>query len=477
MDGDLKQLEKIIGDQKRAQALDPFPTLEERLVHLRRLKSMLLESREAFREALNRDFGNHHPWMSDMLEAGSVIGRIRHFEQALPNWLKHEAVPLEDAHGTSRAEIMIVPKGVNGIIAPWNFPLECALVMITDMFAAGNRVVIKPSELAPACAEVLERVVNAHFDPDLLAVVQGGPAFAQAFAAMPWDHLTYTGSTRVGRLVAEAAARNLVPLTLELGGKNPAIFATDGVTAEMIKLFLSFRTLKAGQVCTSPDYVLVPRDRLDAWVTIARQEWTSAYQTSIGHPDTTGIINERHYHRVLGYVEEARAKGVRVENLTGEKPDAARRQVPLTLIVDPPDELACMQEEVFGPVIPVVPYDSIGSCVSRINAGPTPLAAYIVTDEQDLAQRLVTQIRCGGAGVNTFGLQGSHPALPFGGMGASGYGCHSGREGFLNYSHRRSVFHAGHDSIVHQALSIPLSPICGAVVDAMFRPDEGASNA
>jgi len=477
MDGDLKRLNKIFGDQKLAQARDPIPSLEERLIRLAKLKSMLLESRDAFRKALSDDFGNHHPWMSDMLEAGSVIGRIRHFEQALPGWLKSEIVTLEDAHGTSRAEILTVPKGVNGIIAPWNFPLECALVMITDMFAAGNRVMIKPSELAPACAAILEKVVGAHFEPELLAVVQGGPELSQAFASMPWDHLTYTGSTRVGRMVAEAAARNLVPLTLELGGKNPAIFAPDGVTPEMIKLFLSFRTLKAGQVCTSPDYVLVPRDGLEAWVATARSEWTKAYKTSIGHADTTGMINDRHFNRVLGYVEEARAKGVRIENLTGEKPDPVRRQIPLTLIVDPPDQLACMQEEVFGPVIPVIPYGSIEECITYINARPTPLAAYVVTDGEDVSRRVVTHVRCGGAGVNTFGLQGSHPALPFGGMGASGYGCHSGREGFLNYSHRRSVFFAGHDSIVHQALSIPLSPICGAVVDAMFRPDDGASHA
>lgn len=471
MNDDVAQLEYLFRLQKRAFLQDPVPTLDERLARLKRLKHMLIENRERFRAALNADFGNHHPWMSDMLEAGSVIGRIRHFEAELPKWLAPRPVELEAAHGASRAEILIVPKGVNGIIAPWNFPLECALVMVTDLFAAGNSAIIKPSELAPACAEVLEKAVGENFETEILAVVQGGPDFARTFASMPWDHLTYTGSTRVGRLVAEAAARNLTPLTLELGGKNPALFADDGVTKDLVKCFLSFRVLKAGQVCTAPDYALVPHDKVEDWVRVAIAAWREAYPSNVGHADATGLINDHHYKRVLGYIEEAQARGVRVVNLNGDKPDPTRRQVPTTLIIDPPEDLRCMTEEVFGPVIPLVPYRSVDEAVARINQGPSPLAAYIATHDDALARRFVATVRSGGAGVNTFGLQGSHPALPFGGFGASGYGCHSGQEGFLNYAHKRSVFYAGADSLVHKALALPLSPVCGAVVDAMFRPD------
>jgi coniferyl-aldehyde dehydrogenase len=471
MDGDVARLQHLFRVQKQALAADPVPSLAERLSRLKRLRNMLIENRERFRAALSADFGSHHPWMSDMLEAGSVIGRIRHFEAQLPTWMRAQTVKLEEAHGSSHAEVMIVPKGVCGVIAPWNFPLECALVMVTDMFAAGNTAIIKPSELAPACAKVLEAVVTENFAPEILAVVQGGPVFSHAFASMPWDHLTYTGSTRVGRLVAEAAARNLTPLTLELGGKNPALFAADGVTDDLIACFLSFRVLKAGQVCTSPDYVLVPSDKVELWVDAACKTWRAAYPKHVGHPDAAGIINEHHYKRIMGYIDQARARSVRVVTLNDDKPDAKLRQIPMTLIVDPPADLACMTEEIFGPVTPVVPYRSLDEAMARINAGPSPLGAYIATHDDAVARRFVTTVRAGGAGVNTFGLQGSHPALPFGGFGASGYGCHSGEAGFLNYAHRKSVFYAGADSIVHKALAVPLAPICGAVVDAMFRPD------
>ncbi len=471
MHTDVARLEQLFHLQKQAFAKDPIPSLADRLSRLSRFKTMLIENRERFRAALSTDFGSHHPWMSDILEAGSVIGRVRHFEAELPKWLEPRHVELKGAHGSSRAEILIVPKGVNGIIAPWNFPLECALAMVTDIFAAGNSAIIKPSELAPACAQVLEEVVSRHFAPELLAVVQGGPAFARTFAAMPWDHLTYTGSTRIGRLVAEAAARNLTPLTLELGGKNPAVFTADAISHEMISCFLSFRVLKAGQVCTSPDYVLAPRARLDQWVDVACKTWRAAYPTHVGHPDAAGIINDHHYERVMGYIEEARARGGCVVTLNDDQPDPKLRQIPMTLIVDPPADLACMQEEVFGPVTPLVPYESLEEAIARINAGPAPLAAYIATHDDAAAKRFVAAVRSGGAGVNTFGLQGSHPALPFGGFGASGYGCHSSEAGFLNYSHRRSVFFAGTDSIVHKALALPLSSLCGGVVDAMFRPD------
>ncbi len=471
MDGDIARLEELFRLQKQSLARDPIPSLTERLSRLKRLKQMLIENRERFRTALSADFDSHHPWLSDIMEGGSVIGRIRHFEAELPKWLEPRPIALEAAHGSSRAEILIVPKGVNGIIAPWNFPIECALVMVADIFAAGNSAIIKPSELAPNCARVLEEVVSEAFAPEILAVTQGGPEFARAFASTPWDHLTYTGSTRVGRLVAEAAARNLTPLTLELGGKNPALFTADAVTDAMIATFLSFRVLKAGQVCTSPDYALVPHDKVDQWVDIACQSWAAVYPKHVGHADATGLINDRHYARVLSLIDEARAKGVRVVTMNNDKPDPALRQIPMTLIVAPPADLVCMQEEIFGPVTPVVPYKSLDEAITRINAGPSPLGAYIATHDDGVARRFVAEVRCGGAAVNTFGLQGNHPALPFGGFGASGYGCHSSEAGFLNYSHRKSVLYAATDSAVHQTLALPMSPISGYVADAMFRPD------
>lgn len=402
------RLNELFALQKRALTQNPIPSLTERLSRLQRLKRMLIENRQRIRAGLSADFGAHHPWLSDIMEGGAVLGRIRAFEVELPRWLEPRRIALEAAHGASHAGIMPVPKGVNGIIAPWNFPIECALGMLTDVFAAGNSVIIKPSELAPACAEVLENIVRENFDPEVLAVVQGGPEFAHAFAAMPWDHLTYTGSTRVGRLVAEAAARHLTPLTLELGGKNPAVFTADAISEQLIATFLSFRVLKAGQVCTSPDYVLVPHDQVEQWIDTACRVWAKAYPKYVGHADATGIINDRHYARIMNLIEEAVAKGVRVVTMNDDKADPSLRQIPMTLIVDPPADLACMQEEIFGPVTPVIPYESLDKAIARINAGPSPLGAYVATHDAAAARRFVASVRCGGAAVNTFGLQGNH---------------------------------------------------------------------
>ncbi|WP_088308574.1 aldehyde dehydrogenase family protein [Novosphingobium sp. B 225] len=447
---------------------DPCPDLAVRLERVERLRRMVIDNRDAFRAALIEDFGSHHPWLTDLMETGPVLGRCNYFLAHLPGWLREERIDLGPEHGSSHGEIVLLPKGVMGNIAPWNFAIESALVMCVDMLAAGNRVIIKPSELAPATAQAVADAVAAHFEPDLLTVVQGGPELAQEFAAMPWHHLTFTGSPRIGRLVAQAAARNLVPVTLELGGKNPALFAPDGVTEELVQLFLSFKTLKSGQVCTAPDYVLVPRAQLEEWVSLAKQVWRSAYPAYVGTDQCVGIINSAHYERLVGYVAEAAEKGVRCEGLNDDVPDPARWQLPLRLVIDPPADLSCMIDEVFGPIIPVVPYDTVDEAISRINAGETPLGAYIATHDTARAARFVREVRSGGAAVNNFGLQGGHVALPFGGLGNSGQGCHSAKQGFLNYSHAKSVFWGSGDNIVHKVLAPPLSELTGMAANGQY---------
>lgn len=458
----IEHLHLAFAAQKSAVLRDPSPSLARRLDRVRRMGSMLTDHLDEVRAAITSDFGSIHPAMVEILDTGPVVERVRYFEQHLETWLQPQRVELGQEHGSSRAAIVQVPKGVNGNISPWNFPIESALVMVIDMLAGGNTVIIKPSELAPATSEVLAEVVEATFDIEEVAVVQGGVDVATAFADMPWDHLTYTGSGRVGRLVMEAAARNLVPVTLELGGKNPALFALDGVTDELVGRFLAFRTLKAGQICTSPDYAIVPRDQLDDWIERASRLWREAYPRYVGHPDATGIINDAHYRRVVGYVSEAKAADCRVVGLNEDEADPETRQVPMTLVVDPPEHLGCMTEETFGPVIAVVPYDTIEEAMDRINQGPSPLGAYLATGDDDLAERFVTTVRSGGTGINTFGLQGGNPALPFGGFGASGMGCHSGREGFLGYTHTKSVFYGADDSFVHQIICPPYDQLSEA---------------
>jgi coniferyl-aldehyde dehydrogenase len=342
--------------------------------------------------------------------------------------------------------------------------------MVVDMLAAGNRVIVKSSELAPATAHVLGKAVAAHFHEDLLAVVAGGPAFSAEFASMPWDHLTYTGGARVGRLVMQAAAKNLTPVTLELGGKNPTVFAADGFEDALVERFLYFRVFKGGQVCTSPDYALVPQGRMGEWVEAAKAAWKRLYPRYVGHPDATGAINEQHYRRVLGYVEQAQARGVEVVSLNGDLPDDHNRQIPMFVIVDPPDDLDCMQEEIFGPVTPVRSYKSLEDAIAFINSRPSPLASYVVTRDERLAAEFVARVLSGGTGVNVFGFQAADPGLPFGGVGQSGIGCHSGHEGFLNYSHSKSVFYCADDNGLAAAIRPPYADLTKAFADAVFTP-------
>ena len=467
----LDRLQSIFAKQKAAFLNDTAPSLDARLKRVARLKRMVIERREQFRAAVSQDFGTHHPWLVDLMETGPVVGRVQYIEANLAGWIAEERIALGDEYGSSHGEIMRLPKGVMGNIAPWNFPVESALVMVADMLAAGNRVIIKPSEFAPATAQAVEDAVAEYFDEDLVAVIQGGPELAQAFSEMPWDHLTFTGSPRIGRLVAQAAAKNLVPVTLELGGKNPALFAPDGVTHDLVKLFLAFRTLKSGQVCTSPDYALVPSAQLGEWIELAEKIWRDAYPAYVGTDQCTGIINDAHYQRLTGYIDEARERGVRIVTLNDDKSDPERRQIAPTLIINPPDDLRCMNDEIFGPITPVIPYDSIDDAMARINSGLTPLGAYIATHDDGLARRFVTQVQSGGCAVNNFGLQGGHPALPFGGLGNSGQGCHSAYEGFLNFSHSKSVFFGKEDSIVHQVINIPLSELTGMAADGIYQTE------
>ena len=465
------ELDKLFAKQKAAFATDRVPSLEARLARLKRLDQMMIAFREPIRKALAEDFATHHPLATDLFESGAVIARSRTIQAYLPQWMAPEPRELNPhVHGTSKAQVIHQPKGVLGNIAPWNFPVECALVMTADMLAAGNRVIVKCSELAPATAQVLQEAANEHFPEDILAVVAGGPDLAAYFASLPWDHLTYTGGARVGRLVMQAAAPNLTPVTLELGGKNPTVFAEDGFEDALVERFLYFRVFKGGQVCTSPDYVLVPDGRINEWVELAKRAWSKLYSNYVGHPDATGAINKAHFDRVMGLVKQARDRGVKVVSLNGDEPNTAKRVIPMYVLVDPPDDLTCMQDEIFGPVTPVKSYRRIEDAIARINAGPSPLASYIVTRNQALGERFAAEVLSGGTGVNVFGFQAADPGLPFGGVGKSGMGCHSGREGFLNYSHAKSVFYCTDDNPLSMAIRPPYAEMAQAFADAVFAP-------
>ena len=469
------ELDALFAKQKAAFLADNNPSYEQRMAWLQSLEKMMMDLRQPIRDALTEDFNSHPELITDLFETGGVLGRCRNAQAHLEEWMAPEDRPLLDiVHGSSTCQVVKQPKGVMGNIAPWNFPIECSLVMVCDMLAAGNRVIVKMSELAPVTANLIKDSVGKYFPEDVLAIVIGGVEFSQYFSGLRWDHLTYTGNTGVGRLVMQAAAKNLTPVTLELGGKNPTIFLEDGVDEQLIKEYLSFKFCKNGQICTSPDYALVPENMLDQWLEIAQKVWKEAYPTFIGHPDVTGIINERHYDRIIGALEEARSAGAQVISLSDEEPVREQRQIPMYLVVDPAEDLEVMREETFGPVTPVKTYKTLEEAYAYINSRERPLASYLVTMARDpeLVEQFKSRIVSGGAGINVFGFQAAEPTAPFGGIGSSGTGCHGGPQGFANYSHSKTVYNCSQDNPLKMSVCAPYNEITQAFADGIFAVPE-----
>lgn len=465
-----QELDGIFAAQKEAFLKDSMPTLEQRLDRLKRVEAAMLNNRKGFQETLAADFGSHASFVTDLFETGGVIGRNRYIQSQLADWMKVSPRELNSAaHGSSTAHVIRQPKGVMGNLAPWNFPLECALVMVNDMLAAGNRVIVKPSEQTPATGALIQKAIAAEFDEDTLTVVCSDQvSFAEYFCTLPWDHLTYTGGGKIARGVMKLAAENLTQVTLELGGKNPTVFADSGVSEDLVERFLFHRVFKAGQVCTSPDYALVPEGRMSEWLSLAKSTWSAMYPSYVGHPDATGTINRRHFDRILGYLEEAKAAGCEIVSLNGDEPDPETLQIPMYVVINPSESLDVMKEEVFGPITAVRPYKTLDEAIDFINRRDRPLAAYFVGRERDQIEKFQTEVISGGVGINVFGMQAAEPTLPFGGIGASGMGSHSGFEGYLTYTHNKSVFECADDSPIMASLKGPYGEISQAVADAVF---------
>src|SRR5579859_3926832 len=386
--GAIAELQEIVARQREAFLADPFPSLEERQALLGALAGMLIGHREQIEEALSSDFGTHPRLAADLIEILGPAGRAAYAAEQLPGWMAPEARWTDPTlFGSARAFVQPQPKGVVGNIVPWNFPFDLSVGPLIEMLAAGNRVIIKPSDYTPASAQALREMVHATFDRDRVDVVVGGIELARAFTHVRWDHLLYTGSPAIGREVAKAAAAQLVPVTLELGGKCPAILADDSVDAESVKQILGTKALKNGQMCISVDYCLVPRERLDEFADLAAayaRESMPGYCTS---ESCTGIISTRHLERIERLLAEARAQGADVRALedAGEA-DADARQLPISLVIDPPEHLGVMQEEIFGPVLPVKAYDSIDEAIQFVNAGERPLALYVFSRDEAIAE-------------------------------------------------------------------------------------------
>jgi coniferyl-aldehyde dehydrogenase len=463
----IAELHRLHAAARQAFLADPYPAAAERKAQLGALAGMVLSHRNEIRAAMSEDFGAHPDLFTDLVEVLGVAGRAAYAAEQLDSWMAQDERFAEPAlYGTARAGVRYQPKGVVGNIVPWNFPFDLSVGPLVEMLAAGNRVIIKPSDYTPACAELLRRMVSETFPEDRVAVSVGGLTLAREFPTLRWDHLLYTGSPAIGREVAKAAAENLVPVTLELGGKCPAILTADSVDAQSVRGVVGTKLIKNGQMCISVDYALVPRAQVDAFVSHAEHYLASELPDYASSADCTGIITQRHLERIVAMVDEARAAGARVISLGGDG-DPATRRLPLVLVVDPPRDLRIMQEEVFGPILPVIPYDDLAEALAEINAGERPLGLYVYSQDAGVAEDVLRQTTSGGACVNVCAVQGALPSLGFGGVGQSGNGRHHGIEGFREFSNPRGVVVRGTGDLADAFLP-PYGPVAQAIVSSVL---------
>jgi coniferyl-aldehyde dehydrogenase len=453
----IDELHATFAKQKTAFLLAPPPSAKERIDHLRAMASMVLDYRDRIHETLCADFGAHPKVGSDLIEVGGVAQRALYTAGQVKQWMKPERRQSDFVKfGTSKAFVAYQPKGVIGNIVPWNFPFDTSLGPLCDMLASGNRCIIKPSELSPASGALLKEMLAKTFSADQVAVINGGLELAKVFPTLRWDHLLYTGSPQIGTLVARAAAENLVPVTLELGGKSPVIFSDDSVNAENVGHMLSVKLVKSGQMCISPDYCLVPRTQMTQFISLAQEHFKGALANYSSGADCTGVISDRQLQRNLRLLDEAQAQGSEVIQLDVQGAlDIEKRRMPVSLVIDPNDRLGIMQEEIFGPMLAVKPYDSLNEAIAYINRGERPLALYLFTKNREIVEQVQNKTTSGGFCVNACAAHGAVHSLGFGGIGHSGTGRHHGIDGFREFSNPRGVFIRGWGGIVDKVFAPP----------------------
>ena len=428
--------------QQAASRREPAPSLQARLDVLGEVRRLVADHQAALAQAISGDFGVRSRSETDLLEAAPLFSALRHARRHLAGWMRSERRPVEITFQPARAWVRHEPLGVVGIVAPWNYPLLLTLSPLVDVLAAGNRALLKPSELTPRFSELLQRLIAERFDPAQVAVVTGGPEAAAAVSALPFDHLVFTGSTNVGRKVMQAAAANLTPVTLELGGKSPAVVCPDYPLDKAARSIAFGKFVNAGQTCIAPDYALVPAAKADAFAEAVMAQVRRGYPTVAHNDDYSSLITQRHYDRLADAVEAARAGGARV--LTHDD-DGARQAHKLgpTVVLDAPPDSLLLSEEIFGPVLPVVGYARLEDALAFIAARDRPLALYAFTHDARAQAQVLDGAISGGVTLNGTLLHIAQESLPFGGVGPSGMGAYHGREGFRRFSHARSVYKVG----------------------------------
>jgi coniferyl-aldehyde dehydrogenase len=435
----------VLARQKIMNVRLGAPTQRERTERLDKAIALLVDHQQALVDALDQDFGARSKDSSLLTDVASSISALKFAKDNLARWMRPERRKVEAPLNLlgAKAEIRFQPKGVVGIISPWNFPVNLTFTPLAGVLAAGNRAMIKPSEYTPVTSELMKTLVAKYFADEEIAVFTGGPEVGGAFAGLAFDHLIFTGSTSIGYHVMRAAAENLTPVTLELGGKSPVIISRSADIAKTAARVMAGKTLNAGQICLAPDYVIAPKDGAEAFVAAAKAATAKMYPTIKENPDYTAIVSQRHFDRLHDLVADARDKGANVVEINPANEDMSQqehRRFAPTLILNPTDDMKVMQDEIFGPILPIMTYDHIGEALNYVNAHPRPLGLYYFGEDGGERENVLANTTSGGVTVNDVIFHVAQEDMPFGGVGPSGMGAYHGREGFLEFSHRRAVY-------------------------------------
>ena len=446
----IQEMHRVLELQKKLNIKEGAPDINTRKDRLDRVVAMVKKYDKKIIETVNQDFGNRDSMMSAATEVASVIGPMEHAKKNLKKWMKTEKrkaaiAPLGSALSLlgARAEVRYQPKGVVGAISPWNFPMNLALAPLAGIIAAGNRVMHKPSELTPATSDLLKLMIEEFFNEEEMAVFVGDAEVGAAFSGLAFDHLIFTGGTSIAKHVMKAASENLVPLTLELGGKSPVVVGKTAKIKDTAQRVMQGKTMNAGQICLAPDYALVPEEKVDEFVKATVEVTSEMYPEMKDNDDFTSIINQKHFDRIQGYLADAKEKGAELVEINPSNEDFSQQphhKIPPTLVLNPSEDMKIMQEEIFGPVLPVKTYSDVSEPIEYINSKDRPLGLYYFGNDDSEKELVLENTTSGGVTVNDVISHIQMEDLPFGGVGPSGMGSYHGYDGFKEFSHAKAVY-------------------------------------
>lgn len=442
----IQHMKQVFTEQKAAFRKNPMPSLQERTANLKKLRKMLMNNQESIIATISKDFSNRSADETKLAEMMTTVHAIDYTLKNLKKWIEKDNKKISPLFQPATGFVQYQPLGIIGIISPWNYTVALSMGPLVAALAAGNRAMIKMSEFTPATSALLERLIQDTFPQDLVCVINGDASVATEFSSIPWNHLLFTGSTSVGRHVMRAAADNLTPVTLELGGKSPTIISEKTDMDEAVQPIVFGKAFNAGQTCVAPDYILCPSHRVEHFVDCFQHFFAQMYPTLKRNKDFTSVVDERQYARLQSYLDDAREKGATIIecNPADEDMQNGTRKMAIHLVLNATDDMLVMQEELFGPILPIIATESLDEALNYINDRPSPLALYYFGADKKEQNYVLNQVRAGGVCINDTISHFAQEDLHFGGIGESGMGSYHGQQGFLTFSHAKSVFCKNH---------------------------------